>query len=70
MLDYNLKKFGKTLKIERLKNDLSQEDLAVLLKVSTRTISQIENGKQHPKFFLVAAIAKALNVDIRVFIDD
>ena len=53
-MDYNLKNFGKIIRIERIKNDLSQEKLAELLNVSMRTISLIESGKQHPKFFLVS----------------
>ncbi len=65
-MDYDLKKFGKTLKIERIKNDYSQEQLAEKLGVSTRTISLIESGLQHPKFFLVAKFAKILNFDINI----
>lgn len=41
-MGYDLKKFGILLKIERIKNDLSQEELAELLNVSMRTISLIE----------------------------
>lgn len=63
-----LKKLGKTIKIERIRNDYSQEQLAELIGVSTRTISLIENGLQHPKFLLVAEIAQKLNVDIGLFV--
>ncbi|MBD5402120.1 helix-turn-helix transcriptional regulator [bacterium] len=59
-----LKNFGKKVKLERIKNDLSQEQLASLLKVSTRTISLIENGKQHPKFFLVAEMVKVFHISV------
>ncbi len=69
MFDERLKRFGKNIKIERIKNDYSQEQLAELLGVSPRTISLIENGLQHPKFFLVAKIAEVLNVDINVFLN-
>ena len=68
MKKYDLKTFGKTLKVERIKRELSQEQLAELLGVSMRTISLIENGKQHPKFYLVVNIAKVLDIDISVFI--
>ncbi len=34
-MDYDLKHFGKLLKLERIKNDLSQEKLAEKLGVST-----------------------------------
>lgn len=50
-MDFDLRTFGKKLKIERIKNDLSQEELAEKVGVSTRTISLIESGLQHPKFF-------------------
>jgi len=64
MYEKELKKFGKNVKIERIRNDYSQEQLADLLGVSTRTISLIENGLQHPKLFLVVKIAGVLNTDI------
>ena len=69
-MEYNLKKFGKKIKIERIKNDLSQEQLAERVGVSTRTISLIESGLQHPKFFLVAKLAKILSFDINILIKD
>ena len=61
---FDLKKFGKKIKIERIKNDLSQEQLAEKIGVSTRTISLIESGLQHPKFFLVVKIANTLKFDL------
>lgn len=67
-MDIDLKHFGKLIKLERIKNDLSQEDLAEKVGVSTRTISLIESGLQHPKFFLVARIAKILEFDINILV--
>ena len=67
MKEEKLKKFGKTIKIERIRNDYSQEKFAELLGVSPRTVSLIENGLQHPKFFLVVKMANILNVDINLF---
>ena len=66
MPDENLKKLGKTIKIERIRNEYSQEQFADLLGVSTRTISLIENGLQHPKFFLVVKMAEVLHIDINI----
>lgn len=66
-MNYDLKKFGKFLKIERIKNDLSQEKLAEKVGTSPRTISLIESGLQHPKFFLVIELARTLNIDLNVF---
>ncbi len=65
-MEQDLKKFGKLIKIERIKNDFSQEKLAELLNVSMRTISLIESGKQHPKFFLVVKLSKVLNFDLNI----
>ena len=67
MLDEKLKKLGKNVKIERIRNDYSQEQFAELLGVSPRTISLIENGLQHPKFFLMVKMANILKVDINIF---
>lgn len=64
----DLKKLGKTIKLERIKNDLSQEKLAEIAGVSARTISLIESGLQHPKFFLVVKFSKILNFDINILI--
>ena len=69
MSDFDLKKFGKKIKIERIRNDYSQEDFADKLGVSTRTISLIENGYQHPKFFLVVKMARLLKVNTDFFVD-
>ena len=67
-MEYDLKTFGKKIKIERIKDDLSQEELAYKVGVSTRTISLIESGLQHPKFFLIAKISKVLNFDINILL--
>lgn len=67
-MEFDLKKFGKLIKIERIKNDFSQEELAEKAGVSTRTISLIESGLQQPKFFLVVKISKILNFDINILI--
>lgn len=65
-----LRILGKNIKIERIRNDLSQEQLAEKAGVSPRTISLIENGPQHPKLFLIVKISKILNVDINVFLEN
>jgi len=67
-MEFDLKKFGKLLKIERIKNDYSQEVLADKAGVSARTISLIESGLQHPKFFLVVKLSKILNFDINILV--
>jgi len=66
----NLKKLGKKIKIERIKNDLSQEQLAEKTGVSTRTISLVESGLQHPKFLLVVKLVKVLDIDVKKLIEE
>lgn len=65
-MNYDLKKLGKLIKIERIRKDFSQEKLAEKAGVSTRTISLIESGLQHPKFFLVCIISNILDFDINL----
>ena len=65
-MEKKLKQLGKIIKIERVRNDFSQEKLAEAVGVSTRTISLIESGIQHPKFFLVVKISKILNFDLNI----
>ena len=59
-----LKKFGKNVKIERIKKDYSQEDFAEILGVSQNYIARIETGKQNMSLIKIAELALALNVEI------
>ncbi len=65
-MDYDLKKLGKLIRVERVRNEFSQEELAEKVGVSMRTISLIESGLQHPKFFLVVKLADILNFDLNL----
>lgn len=56
------KEFGKRIKIERIKKEVSQEKLAELSGLHRTTLGTIENGKTSPTLDSVAKIAKALNV--------
>ena len=49
------------LKSARAAKDLSQQQLAELVKVSRQTISAIEKGDYNPTFNLCIAICKALD---------
>lgn len=48
----------------RLKNGLSQEELAKKLSVSQNTISQYESGKRSPHVKSLARIANTLGVNV------
>ena len=68
MVNKQLKLIGINIKAERLKNNLSQEQLAELTNISIPTISLIETGKQNTSILNIIEIAKALDVDINILI--
>ena len=68
MVNEQLKLIGINIKAERLKNNLSQEQLAELTNISIPTISLIETGKQNTSILNIIEIAKALDVDINILI--
>ena len=49
---------------------MTQEELADKTEVSTRTIQRIENGEIDPRAHTLQMIAKALEVDFSLFIED
>lgn len=49
------------LKIARIENDISQEQLAEQVGVTRQTIGMIETGKFNPSINLCIAICKALH---------
>lgn len=59
-----LKKFGKNLKIERIKKDLTQEQLAEIMNVSQNYIACIEGGKANMSLAKVLELSNSLNIDI------
>ncbi len=59
-----LKKFGKNVKIERIKKDLTQEQLSVILDVNQNYIACIECGRQNMSLGKILELANALGVDI------
>ena len=64
-----LKKFGKNVKIERIKQDLTQENLAELMNVNQNYISSIETGKQNMSLCKILELAEYLQVHISVLLD-
>lgn len=59
-----LKKFGKNVKIERIKKDLTQEQLAEIMGVSQNYISNVESGKQNMSLAKVLDLSKYIGTDI------
>lgn len=64
MRDERLKYLAANIKAERIRKNIKQDDLASLVKVSPRTISQIEQARQTPSAFIVYDIAKVLNIPL------
>ena len=52
---------NKKMKMARIENDLSQEDLADIVGITRQTIGLIESGNYNPSLKLCIAICKALN---------
>ncbi len=59
-----LKKFGKNVKIQRIKKDYTQEQLAEIMNVSQNYIANIERGKANMSLAKVNELAAYLNVNI------
>lgn len=63
--------FGMKIKIERIKRNLSQEELAALSGISRPTIGAIERAENIPSIETAASIVRALNLDLdKLFIFD
>ena len=65
----NQQKTGGFLKELRREKGITQEQLAEVFGVSSRTVSRWENGVNMPDLSLLAEIADYYNVDIREIID-
>lgn len=59
-----LKKFGKNVKIQRIKKDYTQEQLAEIMNVSQNYITSIERGKANMSLAKVNELAGFLGVKI------
>jgi putative transcriptional regulator len=58
------KKLRNTLKVERAKKDLTQEQLAERVGVTRKTINTVENGIYIPSTYLALRLAKVLHVRV------
>ena len=67
--DTLLKKFGKNVKIERIKKDLTQEQLAEILDVSQNYIANIERGKANMSLGKILELSNALNLKINTLLN-
>jgi putative transcriptional regulator len=53
-----------SLKVERAKKDMTQQDLADRIQVSRQTVNSIEAGKYVPSTVLALKIAKVFEVGV------
>ena len=58
------KKLTNTIKVQRAKKDLTQEQLAELAGVTRKTINTIEKGRYSPSTYLALKMAKVLDVSV------
>ena len=59
-----LKRFGKNVKTERIKKDLTQEQLAENMDVSQNYLACIECGRQNMSLAKVLELSQALGINI------
>lgn len=53
-----------TLKVQRARHNLTQEQLAELVGVTRKSINTVENGKYVPSTHLALKLSKALGVPV------
>ena len=70
MVKDRLKILGLNIKFARMKQNISQEELAEMVNTSRNTISMIETARQNPTILKVIDIARQLNTDINELIKD
>jgi len=64
-----LKQFGKNVKIERIKQDLTQEELAERMNVSQNYLAGIECGRANMSLAKILELSQFLGIDINVLLD-
>lgn len=66
----NQKKIAETIKDIRLKNNLTQKDLADSLGVTYQAVSKWENGKNLPDIIVLREICSKYNIDINDLLEN
>ena len=62
--DVILNLLAENIRLQRLKNRLTQDKLAELSGLSTKYINSIEAGKVNPSIVVVVNICQALNMEL------
>lgn len=61
--------FGKKVQMLRKNHNISQENLAILLKINRNYLSRIETGKSEPTLSIIKDIAALFKVDVASLMD-
>ncbi len=61
--------FGKKVQMLRKNHNISQENLATLLKINRNYLSRIETGKSEPTLSIIKEIAIFFKVDVASLMD-
>lgn len=64
------KKLGKRIKLARIEKDLSQDQLAELIKAKQKSISRYETGTALPSLESLEKISKVLQRPFSYFLDE
>ena len=64
MKDVRLLELGHKIRLERMKRDISQEQLAELANISTRTVRDIERGITDIRYTNLLQISEAFEMNI------
>jgi transcriptional regulator with XRE-family HTH domain len=57
--------FGEVIRAKRRELDLTQDEIAARIKISTPYIGHLESGKRHPSDRIVSKLAEVLGLDNR-----
>jgi len=66
----NLQKIGEKITESRIKNNLTQSELADKLYVTHQAVSKWENGKSIPSIEVLVSLTKLFNITIDYLLDD
>lgn len=61
--------FGNKIKLLRKSHGLSQEKLAIILKINRNNLSRIETGKSEPTLSVIRDIATYFKIDVASLMD-
>ena len=62
-------KLGEKIQLLRKNHNMSQENLAQVLKINRNCLSRIETGKSEPSISVIKGLTKIFNIDIVSLLD-